>query len=165
MIIGWQRRSNMLALGVAKLRGSAPPCPLGVVPAGQVVCWARSARQKPRFTGEGCRGVARSVQIARSCITTSHRGQLVVLGVPEPAVSPRQRQWQRVLIKIGLCPAAIGAVLGLGSPGFGRGCEGVRRGDLVSYPSALLIFCSRAHSGFLSPDHCFPRYHSIPLKH
>ena len=113
MIVG-QRRSDMLALGVAKLRGSAPPCPLGVVPAGQVVCWARSARQKPRFTGEGCRGVARSVQIARSCITASHRGQLVVLGVPERAVSSRQRQWQRVLMKIGLCPAAIGAVLALG---------------------------------------------------
>jgi hypothetical protein len=61
VIIGWQRRSDMLALGVAKLRGSAPPCPLGVVPTGQVVCWARSARQKPRFTGEGCRGVAHSV--------------------------------------------------------------------------------------------------------
>ena len=27
MIVG-QRRSDMLALGVAKLRGSAPPCPL-----------------------------------------------------------------------------------------------------------------------------------------
>ena len=51
MIVG-QRRSDMLALGVAKLRGSAPPCPLGVAPAGQVVCWARSARQKPEFTGE-----------------------------------------------------------------------------------------------------------------
>jgi hypothetical protein len=33
---------------------------------------------------------------------------------------------------MGLCPTAIGEVLGLGSPGFGRGCEGVRRGDLVS---------------------------------
>eukprot|EP01046_Picozoa_sp_COSAG06_P076748 COSAG06_NODE_24641_length_657_cov_0.413978_1_plen_149_part_00 len=30
---------------------------------------------------------------------------------------------------------------------------------------ALLIFCSRAHSGFLLPDHCFPRYQSTPLKH
>ena len=32
---------------------------------------------------------------------------------------------------MGLCPTAIGAVLGLGWPGFGRGVSRVRRGDLV----------------------------------
>ena len=52
MIVG-QRRSDMLAVVVVELRGSAPPCPLGVVPAGQVVSWALSAPQTSEFTGPG----------------------------------------------------------------------------------------------------------------
>lgn len=34
--------------------------------------------------------------------------------MPEPAVSPRQWHHGHLLMKIGLCPAAIAAVLGLG---------------------------------------------------
>ena len=67
---------------MAKLRVGRPPCPPEVVPAGQVVSWARSSAKKPQFTDRGCRGVARSVEFARFCISVLRMGQLGVLGVP-----------------------------------------------------------------------------------
>ena len=89
----------MLALGVAKLRGGGGCSPPEWVLPGRIGCWAHSAAEKPQFTDRGCRGVARSVEIARSCISVLWMGQLEVLGVPEPAVSPRQWHHGHLLMK------------------------------------------------------------------